>query len=243
VAGTDRVFAPFWSPDNRFVGFYDNSKLKKVDVAGGPPQTLCDAPSMPAGGTWNRDGVIVFGNTTNGVLHSVAAAGGQPKPVTTLDPSRKEFSHRWPQFLPDGRHFLYLARSSQREHTAIYTAALDGKDRKLVVAADSNAAYAGPPGGPGHLLFFREGSLMAQPFDPKKLETSGDPFPVAEAVGYSATLPLASFTVSETGVLVYDSSNRGGELRPTWFDRAGKQLESFGEPGNYVAPRVWPLTR
>jgi len=111
LPGTEDAFSPFWSPDGRFIGFFAGGKLKKIDASGAPPQTLCDAADS-RGGTWNRDGVIVFASSAFGLLYRVSAAGGEPSPVTALDQSRFETSHRWPYFLPDGRHFLYLVRSS-----------------------------------------------------------------------------------------------------------------------------------
>jgi eukaryotic-like serine/threonine-protein kinase len=166
LAGTEEGSNPFWSPDGRFVGFYvGGSKLKKTDINGGPAQMLSDV-QVGGGGTWNQDGVILFARNAGDGLYRMSASGGASTRATTLDESRKEITHAWPYFLPDGRHFLYLARSVQRENTGIYVGTLDSSERKLLVNTDSSAAYAPP----GFLLFLRERTLMAQAFDAGSLQ-------------------------------------------------------------------------
>jgi len=237
LPGTEDAGSLFWSPDSRFIGFFAGAKLKKVEAAGGPPQTLCDTPVLPTG-AWSRDGVIVFGSPTRSGLLRISAAGGPPAPLTTLDASRNELAHAQPQFLPDGRHFLYYARASQPEHSGIYLTALDSKDRKRLLGTTSGAAYAPPHQGDlGHLLFLRDGTLMAQSFDAGKLDLAGDPFPVAEQVGSYFSFSL--FSVSANGVLAYRT---GGAQRSqlTWFDREGKPLGTAGAPGIYQDPALSP---
>jgi Tol biopolymer transport system component len=224
LPGTDGGDFPFWSPDSRFIGFFAQGKLKKIDVAGGPAQTLCDAPAGE-GGTWNRDGIIVFAPTTFAGLSRVSAAGGQPTALTTVDPSGKEISHRWPQFLPDGRRFLFLV---QPENT-VRVGSLDSRDTKTLLTADSKVLYAPP----GYVLFMREGTLTAQPFDASRAELTGDGFPVAEQVRGNALNGRAAFSVSENGVLSY-RTGVGNVTEMTWFDRSGKLLQSIGQPGNYM---------
>jgi serine/threonine protein kinase/WD40 repeat protein len=226
----DDLAALFWSPDSRFIGFWASGKLKKIEASGGPPQTLCDVSTTP-GGTWNRDGVILFGSNAGG-LSRVPAAGGTPAPVTTLDTSRQEVFHTWPQFLPDGRHFIYIARSNQPENSAIYAGSLDSKDRKRLVGSSFSAAYAPSPSpDKGHLLFLREATLMAQPFDAARLELSGEAFPVAEQVG--AVLSQSFFSVSGNGVVAYRSGVSGRATHLLWFNRDGKSLGEVGPPGAY----------
>ncbi len=153
LTGTEEALNLFWSPDSRSIGFFAGGKLKKIEATGGPPQTLCDAPNA-RGGTWNRDGVIVFSPVPRATLYRVPASGGVPVQITKADVSRGETSHRWPVFLPDGRHFLYFAQSTQPENNGIYVGALDSNDRKLLFAAASSAQYAPP----GYLLFNKDGS-------------------------------------------------------------------------------------
>jgi Tol biopolymer transport system component len=237
LSGTEGALFPFWSPDSRFIGFFADGKLKKIDASGGPALTLAEAP-ISWGGTWSRDGAIVFAPTFADPLHRVSAAGGEETPVTTLDQSRQEISHRWPYFLPDGRHFLYLAGSPQQEENGIYIGSLDSEESKFLLGADSNVVYAPP----GFLLFGREQTLMAQPFDAKKLQATAEPFPIVEQVGRSGFFSLMTFSVSENGVLVYRS---GGFANSSlvWFDRAGKKLGEVGEPGDYSNPALSPDER
>jgi serine/threonine protein kinase len=233
LAGTDDASYPFWSPDSRFIGFFAGGKLKKIEVTGGPPSTLCNAPNG-RGGAWNRDNVIVFAPGVRSGLSKVSAAGGEPSPVTTLDSSRQENTHRFPQFLPDGRHFLYFARSIQRENSAIYVSSIDQPQAKRIISTDTGVAYA-----PGYLLFTRETALMAQAFDVASLALTGAPFSVAEQVGHRRTNNESYFSVSETGVLVYQSGD-AGKSQLVWFDRSGKQLGAPGPPGEYLFPTLSP---
>ncbi len=235
LPGTDNPSAPaFWSPDGRSIGFFANGKLKKMELSGGPAQPLTDAP-FPRGGSWNREGVIVFAPDGLGPLYRVSATGGEATQLTTLDESRQEVSHRWPFFLPDGRHFLYLAYSVQRENTGIYIGSLDSKEAKRITGDDSNASFSPS----GYLLFSREGALMAQPFDADKLQVTAEAFPVVERIQYSPPLLLAGFSVSNNGVLAYLTGNPlTSQL--TWFDRSGKKLGTVGRPGSYAEPRLSP---
>ncbi len=230
LAGTEGAGFPFWSPDSRWIGFFAAGKLKKIEASGGLSQTIADAP-RGRGGAWSRDGVIVFAPSSTGLLMQVPAAVGEPKPATQMDASRQETSHRWPQFLPDSRRFLYLIWSGQPEHQGIYLGSLDSKEKTRLVATDSSAAYAGPATGRGYLLFVRERALLAQSFDPGKLELSGEAFPAAEPVGVDAGVSLSRVSVSSSGVLVYDSI--GGNRQLVWLDRTGKPLQTLGPTGAY----------
>jgi Tol biopolymer transport system component len=228
LAGTEGANGPFWSPDSRFLAFFAGRKLKKIDAVGGPALTLCDAANA-RGGSWSNAGVIVFTPNTAGGLFRVPEAGGSAVPLTGPDQALGENSHRWPWFLPDGRHFLYTARNSDSEKSAVYVADLDSKDRRRVLSANSNAVYAPP----GYLLFVRERTLMAQPFDAAKTQTTGDPFPVAEQVDYIDVVIQGQFSSSRNGVLAYTSGAlvaRSPE-QLTWFDRSGKALGTLGEAG------------
>ena len=183
VAGAENAYFPFWSPDSRSVGFFADGKLKRVDASGGAILTVCDA-QRGVGGTWNRDGTIVFAPAPTSALYRVAAGGGKPVPVTKLDASRHEAAHRYPQFLPDGRHFLYMAGNlggaTDDPANAIRVGSLDGSVDKVLVRTLSNAGYAS-----GYLLYGREGTLLAQRFDTSKLEVRGEPVPAVPKIGLS----------------------------------------------------------
>jgi Tol biopolymer transport system component len=228
LAGAEGLASPFWSPDSRAIAFFSGGQLKRIDVSGGTPQTLC-AASEAAGGTWNRDGIILFTGPT-GALFRVAATGGEPSPVTTLDASRKETSHRAPWFLPDGRRFLYLAQPSN----IVFMGSLDSTERKELLRADSKAVYAGT----GHLLFMRGSTLMAQPFDAERAEVVGDAFRVTDLPA-ARDLSRAAFSVSDTSVLVY-WTGMDNVSEPAWFDRAGRPLGSVGEEGRYAQVALAP---
>jgi len=232
--GTEYGSYPFWSPDGQSLGFFAHGKLKRIAVSGGPPQTLCDA-SAGRGAAWSRDGVIVFTPTQAEALYRIPAGGGAVTPATTLDTSRGELSHRWPSFLPDGRRFLYWTRSLKASNIGIRVGSLDSKNVTSLLPADGMAAYARQ----GHLLFVRQGALLAQSFDPRSLNLSGEPLRVAEPLGFGSPPGYATFSVADSGVLAYVlgvSPNR--EL--VWFDRGGKQLGSVGEPGIYISPALSP---
>ena len=234
LVGTDSAAQPFWSPDSRSVGFFANGKLKRIDISGGVPQIICDAPSSPSG-AWNHDGTIIFSRGVGSGLYRVPADGGTPIQLTAVDASRNEIEHIWPYFLPDGRHFLFLARNAQPDNSAIYVGNLDSKETTRLLQAHSSMAYASP----GYVLFVRESTLMAQGFDPDTLQLKGDAFPVAEETVRNPTQGRAMFSVSETGVLVF----RSGAINSNqliWFDRSGKQLSVLTSPGFYNAPSLSP---
>jgi len=217
----------FWSPDSRFIGFFSDGKLKKIEATGGPPQTICDA-LLGVGGAWNRDGVILFSPENSTGLYRISATGGSSVPVTSLDQSRNETSHRWPVFLPDGNHFLYLAQSSQVENTAIYVGSLDSKETKRLLNSNVSAAFAPP----GYLLFLRGRTLMAQAFDVNTLNFSGEAVPLVEELNRMIPTAHASFSVSEN-VLAYASfTELNGRLE--WFDRTGKSLGVITPLGRYI---------
>jgi serine/threonine protein kinase len=233
LPGTEDASYPFWSPDSRFIGFFASGKLKKIEATGGPPLTICDAP-QGRGGTWNTEGIIVFAPSNAAGLSKVSAAGGDPTPVTRTDSSRHEVNHRWPWFLPDSKHFLYVNQTSttgQTENDVIFAASIDSSENKAILHAGSNMAYVN-----GYLLFVRQDNLMAQPFDPDKLEFKGDAVPIAQQIQYSALRSKGMYSVSQDGVLVYQS---GGGAQPSkfeWFDRNGRESASFGDrTPNFVA--------
>ena len=234
LSGTEEAQYPFWSPDSRFIGFFAGGKLKKIELNGGTVQTLC-AAAIPRGGSWSSSGVIVFGPSPNEALYQVSETGGPASPLTKLEPSRQEASHRWPHFLPDGRHFLYSVLGGPQSQ-GIYVTSLDGKEnRRLLNISNSIAMYAAP----GYLLFRREATLMGQAFNLDNLQLSGDPFPVAEQVGFDLSTFQTYFSVSQTGMLAYSVAT-GGKTQLAWIDRGGKEISLVGQPGNYIRPSLSP---
>jgi serine/threonine protein kinase/Tol biopolymer transport system component len=229
IDGTDGATFPFWSPDSKNIGFFANGKLKRVSVSGGPPTEVCDAP-RGLGGTWSRDNVIVFTSVNISGLHRVAAGGGNSSPVTVLDSDYGETNHRFPWFLPDGRHFLFVASVGTccpaSKDARVKIGVLDSLQSTPLLTVESAATYT-----TGHVLFNRQGTLMAQPFDADSRAFTGDPFPVAEGV-VSEGSRYASFSASDTGVLVYGRGS-AATTRLIWFDRAGRQLRTVGEAGIY----------
>jgi eukaryotic-like serine/threonine-protein kinase len=235
LENTDGASYLFWSPDSRALGFFADGKLKTIDLSGGSPLTLADAPS-PLGASWGADGTILFGATLPGAIFRVSASGGAPQQVMQLSQSRKDFAHRWPQFLPDGKHFLFFIWAANSKDSAVWAGSLDGGEPKLVLHNDSTAVYAPS----GYLLFVHQGVLMAQRFDASKLQLSGEMEPVVKDVSF-ATYQLAPFTVSENSVLAY-SPGAGilPSLRLLWFDRSGKQIGQTGTTAYYETPRISP---
>jgi DNA-binding winged helix-turn-helix (wHTH) protein/Tol biopolymer transport system component len=218
---------PFWSPDSHSIGFWSGGKLQRIDVTGGSSLALCNAPSG-WGGTWNRDDVILFASPA-GSIQRISAAGGTATPVTTVDTAAGEIGHKFPWFLPDGRHFLYTSDSTDDDKDAIYVGDLQSKDtRRRVMLAKSNAVYVPP----GYLLFVREQTLMAQAFDAGKLLTMGDALPIAEQVDALGGPARGYFTASQNGVLAYESGAQTQNLQMTWFDRSGKPGANVGPPGD-----------
>jgi Tol biopolymer transport system component len=224
LSGTEGAGLPFWAPDSRWVGFFAQAKLRKVDIAGAPPQILCEA-ALGRGGTWNRDDVIVFAPNLAGGLNRVSASGGQPTPLTTV--TGGQANHQFPHFLPDGRHFLYYAQGPSPENTGILLGALDSPESRQVLAADSAGVYARS----GYLLFVRQGTLFAQPFDAGSAQLSGTPQRISDAVASELRAP--AFSISDNGVLSYRTGLVAQDLQLTWVDRSGKIIELVGVPGGY----------
>ena len=231
LPGTEGASLPFWSPDSRLLGFFAGGTLRKIDASGGPPQTICDAP-LGRGGTWNREGVILFAPSAREGILQVSSAGGTPSPATRLDETRHEFGHRFPVFLPDGRHFLFVS-SSGAELRRLVCGSLGGRETQELLRVSSNVSYVEP----GYLLFYRERTLFAQRFDTKRIELRGEAFPVAEQIHYLPDRGFGVFSASNDGTLVYQRA-AGATSQMVWTDRAGKPIETVGPPGLYRCPRL-----
>jgi len=240
LAGTQLVTAAFWSPDSDSIAFFAGGKLKKIDLHGGSPQTICNTPG--GRGTWSQNGVILI-DGPGPEIYRVSATGGEAKPVTTLDRANQDTFHASPQFLPDGRHFIYFVRSLRPENTGIYVASLDSNDRKRLVNTNTNAAYASPSSaGPGYLLYTAGTDLLRQPLDLTKLVLVGEPAVLAHRllIGLTRGMSRAAFSASQNGVLAYRSRTETGHTELVWFDRQGRRLNGVGEPGDYSNPTLSP---
>jgi eukaryotic-like serine/threonine-protein kinase len=236
LPGTDGAGSPFWSPDSRMVAFIAQGQLKTIDPAGGSPLTLTSA--INATGSWNTDNVILFSPNAASPLHAIPATGGTARPVTRLETGSGDVLHRNPFFLPDGRHFMYVAVSARSGEAtgarASYVATLDSSDPgRLLIEGGSSVAYS-----QGHLVFLRDGRLVAQPFDLSRLELTGEPKPITEQVEFAGPSSTA-FSVAQSGLLAYQpASGPGSQL--VWFDRTGRRLATLGEPAEYGDVAVSP---
>jgi serine/threonine protein kinase/Tol biopolymer transport system component len=233
LAGTERATDPFWSPNSRSIGFFADAKLKRIDVASGPPQVLASAPN-DGGGTWNRDGVIVFAPSFPSPLYRVPASGGDAVAITQLDPPRQTMACN-PQFMPDGRHLLYFALGADQ---GIYLTSLDSAETKRLIGVELAGAYAPP----GYLLFMRQGTLFAQRFDAASRQLNGDSVQVANPVAFASNALRGGFSISETGMLAYRTASGTDRHRLAWFDRSGKEVGTLGLPdeNNLLNPELSP---
>jgi len=233
VAGADGVTFPFWSPDSQSIGFFADRQLKRVAASGGPPIVICEAVDG-RGGTWNKEGVIVFAPRTYSPMLAVPASGGTPQPVTQLEPM-KSVAHRWPHFLPDGDHFLYLADSIPGGQSVLRVGSLVNRNSQTVLDDTTEGQYSD-----GLLFFVRRDVLLAQPFDVGQLAVRGEPRAVAQDLTRIANGRFG-FSVTPDGTLAF---LRQSDLNPvaqlTWFDRRGRPTGSLGQPGRYSEPSIAP---
>jgi serine/threonine protein kinase len=237
LPGTKDAKYPFWSPDSKHIGFFQQDKLMKIQATGGPALTVCEADDGRLG-SWNSDDIIIFSPDYTEVLYHVPAAGGKADTLTFPDTTVSDRTHRWPWFLPDGKRFLYFARtaaSTGSENDAICVGSLDGSVYKRLVHAKSNVAYAA-----GHVLFMRTNTLMARPFDVGRLEFTGDAYPVAENVAFNSQFSRGSFTVSDNGILIYQSGEFTVGSSILIYNRNGQVVDTVGEPERFSAVAFSP---
>ena len=227
VEGTDGAVFPFWSADGKSLGFFADGHLKTVPAAGGPVTILADAPN-PRGGSWNQDNVIIYEPDHLDALWRISASGGSPARLTTLETS-KHTTHRWPQFLPDGKHFVFFATNhAGGTEQGIYYGSLADGTYKHVLDADSDAQYAS-----GYLLFHLQSALLAQKFDPATASLSGPAMPVANVVEYNTGTWHATFAASQNGILIYEPGLKSLGNDIVWLDRNGKPLGKVAERAAY----------
>jgi len=243
LAGTAGATYPFWSPDSRWIGFFADGRLKKIEASGGLAQTLCDAPNV-VGGTWSRDGVILFARGGPGAIERIAATGGESVRIAVPDRARLETNLLYPVFLPDGRHFLYCIRSGQKDIRGVYLGSLDGGVKQRLLGDATSARYvAAPRAGDdaGWVLFGRDDALFCQPFDAQRLQFTGEPFPISEHVGHDPkNTDYVNFSVSDNGVLVFDPSVNRQRRQYVWVDRGGKPAGSLDVVGSASGPWLSP---
>ncbi len=232
VPDTQDAEYPFWAPDSGSLGFFAHGSLKRVDLAGGPARTLAPA-AHGRGGAWSRSGIILFAPNTEGGLFRVPEGGGDVVPVTRPDTASLQASHRWPQFLPDDRQFVYFVQGTAPEGHGVYMDDLERPAPRKVVSSSLSAAFAAP----GHLLFVANDTLMAAAFDPKTAQLTGEPFPLVPSVAGSSNF-FGAFSAAGEGVLVYATSAASSEL--VWIDRAGKRIGPVAPPADYVDFRLSP---
>jgi len=235
LAGTEGASWPFWSPDSRSLGFFAHGEMKRVDADGTTPIDICEA-RVPRGASWGAGGMIVFAPEPTSSLYRVSASGGQPVSITTIDPSQHD-SHRWPFFLPDGKHFLYYAAGHDdisHSHDGLYIGSVDGGASKFLLHTHANGAYAN-----GHVLFMNDNVLMAQAFDVGRLELTGDPAVVQDGVEEHRTWWMSVFSASQNGTLIFAPAVQP-DNNLLWMDSNGKNLGTVGEPGRYVSVRLSP---
>jgi Tol biopolymer transport system component len=235
ISGSEGAIFPFWSPNSKSLGFFADSKLRRADITGGAPVSLCEVGDAPRGGAWSSSGVIIFASNWRGALSKVSDQGGRPALLTKLE-GPQHTTHRWPYFLPDGNHFLYLAANhhKQREGAAIYYAALDGSVNKLLLHTKGNAVFAH-----GQVLFVNGTELLAQPFDVKEGEFAGDAVAVAADVLYDPGVWRGMFTASEAALLAYQPGGIASDSSVLkWVDRNGRLTQQVGEKRSQTAVRV-----
>ncbi|TDI37841.1 MAG: serine/threonine protein kinase [Acidobacteria bacterium] len=226
LPGTEGAEQPFWKPDSRSLGFFAGGYMKRIEIDGAAPKTLTPNPSGK-GATWNRDGTIVF-SPQLGPLFVISDSGGGLRQVSVLDADRDEFLHRYPVFLPDGRHFLFVVQAAGPKNSGLFLGSVDTQVKKKIGSMPSRAVFVPPE----HILFRGEAALMAQRFDLGRLDLAGDPFVVDEAVAGARTFGGATFSVSENGVVVFRPQTTSLS-RLVWFDRKGNSLGSIGDPAEY----------
>jgi DNA-binding winged helix-turn-helix (wHTH) protein/Tol biopolymer transport system component len=233
VPQTEGASWPFWSPDGQLIGFFADSKLKKVGLGGDPPQTIASVGVTPAGGSWSTSGLILFADRLS-ALFSVSAEGGMVTPATQLDTSRQESRHRWPQFLPDGQHFLYFVVSANPDRSGVYVGSVGSPERARLLDGLTSAIYAPP----GYLVYVRDRALLAQPFDVTRLRFTGGPVPIVGNVSPPQMASGAALSAAAGGLLTFGGNGNAEHL--VWFSRSGQRLGTIDTPTVLLNPALSP---
>jgi Tol biopolymer transport system component len=240
LSGTEGATFPFWSHDGRQIAFFADNKLKKVLATGGPALTICDAPTG-RDGSWNAANVILFSPLSSGPIHRVSSAGGESIAVTVLDSASRDHTHRWVRFLPDQEHFLFFIRTqggAGGDEDCIAVASIEGGPIKRLVHTKSNVVYAA-----GHILYVRENTLLAHPFDPEALALTGDAFPIVEGISHNEGWSRGIFSVSRNGYMAYQTGEFESASQMVFLDRAGQRTDSIAEQLRYYEASYSPDER
>jgi Tol biopolymer transport system component len=244
IPGTEGATDPFWSPDGQYLAYFSARSLKMVRVKDYATETICKAEGTNGGGTWNRDGVILFArNIDDGLYQVPAKPNSNPTPIVKVKPEKGENGYMWPAFLPDGKHFMFFVQTEATETTGVYTGALDSSEYRLLFPSETNALYSGLPDGQsqknGYLLYIGNRKLMGQAFNAAHLSIVGEPVTLADDIGAVSSMNLAPITVANNGTLAYQSTGKATR-QLVWMDRSGTQLVTVKEPGEWGPPRIAP---
>ena len=242
LAGTEQVDSAFWSPDGRSIAFFANGKLERLDLPSGSIQVICETPMASSTGSWGRDGTILFDTLDHPEIFRVPSAGGKAKAFTRLNPANGETRHSSPQFLPDGRHFIYFVQSDKPDSAGLYVGSLDSLHSSQLTKSTASGVYARMASGSSYLVFPRGADLVAQPFDLKHFRLTGATVLVSRRllITLGGGVNRATITASENGVLAYRTLVDTGLTELVWVDRSGRRLETVGDPGDYSNPALSP---
>jgi len=238
LTGAENGHLPFWSPDSRSIGFSANGKLRTMPMEGGASAVVCDMAAEGRGCAWSQNGIIVFSPSSNSPFFTVDEGGGEPKQVTVLDTTVSDVSHRWPSLLPDGRRFLFTVWTNSTEAQAkvggIFLGSIDGEAPRRILPDPSSGTYMpAATGGTGYILFAREKTLMAVPFDADSGQLAGTPIAVIEDIQYDALTGRAIVDAAQNGTIVYRTGTAIDASQLQWLDRAGDTTGELGDPANH----------
>jgi Tol biopolymer transport system component/DNA-binding winged helix-turn-helix (wHTH) protein len=242
LEGTEQVDSAFWSPDGQSIAFFASGKLERMDLQSGSIQVICETPIATSTGAWGGDGTILLDTLDYPEIFRVPATGGVAKPLTRLNPMNGETRHSGPQFLPDGRHFIYFVQSDKPAGTGLYLGSIDSAQSSQLTKSTGSGVYARLASGSSYLIFPRGTDLVAQPFDLAQFKLTGASVIVSRRllITLGGGVSRATITASKNGVLAYRTLVDTGLTELVWVDRSGKRLETVGEPADYSNPALAP---